>query len=58
VPNEEVSVPLGRENKAIKSGKGGRDMGWKMDGMGNRGEGNLIWYWMRENDQSPEGHQK
>ena len=50
-PSEDASVPLGREKKAITSGEGGRDLGGKVDGGGQRGlEGNLIWYWVREKD--------
>ena len=51
-PSEDASVPLGREKKAITSGEGGRDLGRKVDGMGQWwwGEGNLIWYWVREKD--------
>jgi hypothetical protein len=33
-PSEDVSVPLGREEKAITSGKGGRDLGGKVDRVG------------------------
>ena len=49
VPNEDTSVPLGREKKAIISGEGGKDLGGKV-GRDWRGEGNLIWYWVWEND--------
>ena len=42
-PSENTSVPLGREKKAITNGEGGT---W--EGIG--GEGNLIWYWVREKD--------
>jgi hypothetical protein len=38
-----LKCPLGREKKAITSGEGGRDSGW-------RGGGVLIWYWVREKD--------
>jgi hypothetical protein len=31
-PSEDASVPLGKEKKAITSGEGGRDLGWKVDG--------------------------
>jgi hypothetical protein len=48
-PSEDASIPLGREKKAITRGKGGRDLGEKVDGW-RREEGNLIWYWVREND--------
>jgi hypothetical protein len=34
-PNEDTSVPLGREKKAITSGEGARGLGGKVD----RGEG-------------------
>jgi hypothetical protein len=49
-PSEDVSVLLGREKKAITSGKGGWDLGGKADRVeGQWGiEGNLIWYWVRE----------
>jgi hypothetical protein len=55
-PSQNTSVLLGREKKAIKSGEGGREggrergrnLGGKMEGVG--GEGNLIWYWVREKD--------
>jgi hypothetical protein len=44
------------KKKSITSGEGGRDLGGKVDGMREReGEGNLIWYWVREKDRSPEG---
>ena len=33
-PNEDASVPLGRETKLITSGKQGRDLGGKVDGGG------------------------
>ena len=46
-PNEDASVPLGREKKEISSGEGERDLGKKVE-VG--GEGNLIWYWVREKD--------
>ena len=39
-PSEDTSVPLGREKKAITSGKGGRDLGGKVNG---QGVGRLIW---------------
>jgi hypothetical protein len=42
--SEDTSVPLGRKKKAITNGKGGRDLGGKVE-MGNRKcriEGNLI----------------
>ena len=32
-PNEDASVPLGREKKAITSGEGGRDLRGKVDGV-------------------------
>jgi hypothetical protein len=32
----------------------GKWTGWREHG----GEGNLIWYWVREKDRSPEGQQK
>jgi hypothetical protein len=38
------------EKKAITSGEGGRDLGGKVDSGEWRGEGNLIWYWVREKD--------
>jgi hypothetical protein len=41
-PSEDASVPLGREKKATTSGEGGRDLG----------EGNLIWYWVRERTEA------
>ena len=45
-PSEKASVLLGREKKAITNGEGGtwegKWIGW--------GEGNLIWYWVREKD--------
>ena len=41
-----ASVPIGREKKAITSGKGARDLGEKVDGVGGnqrrRGESELI----------------
>jgi hypothetical protein len=60
-PSENASVPLGREKKAITSREGGRDLGGKVnrvEGGEERGERNLIWYWVREKDWSPEGQQK
>ena len=33
-PNEDASVPLRGEKKAITSGDGGRDLGGKVDGVG------------------------
>jgi hypothetical protein len=53
-PSEDTSVPLGREKEEITSWEGGKDLGGKVDegrsleGWG--GEGNLIWYWVREKD--------
>jgi hypothetical protein len=51
-PDEDTSVPLGREKKTITRGEGGEDLRGKVDdgGQGGRAEGNLIWYWMREKD--------
>ena len=50
-------MPLGREKKAITSRDGERDLGGKVDeGLG--GEGNLIWYCVRENERNHEGQQK
>jgi hypothetical protein len=47
-PSEDASVPLVRKKKAITSGEEGWDLGkWTGRGVG-RGEGNLIWYWVRE----------
>jgi hypothetical protein len=47
-PSEDASVPLGREKKAItgggKKGEPERERRW------GGGEGNLIWYWVREKD--------
>jgi hypothetical protein len=37
VPNEDTSVPLGREKKAIISGEGGKDLAGKVDDMGRGG---------------------
>jgi hypothetical protein len=31
-PSEDASVPLGREEKTITSGEGGRDLGEKING--------------------------
>jgi hypothetical protein len=59
--SEDTSVPLGREKKEITSGERGRDIGVKVDGGGEKEwgkEGNLIWYWVREKNLSPEDHQK
>jgi hypothetical protein len=49
-----------REKKGITSGEGGRELGGKVDRVGGEGGGerNLIWYWVREKDWSPEGQQK
>ena len=44
-PSEDASVPLGREKKAITSGKGGRDLGGKVSRVsvvGERGEPDLV----------------
>ena len=41
-------MPLKRKKKAITSRKGGRNLGGKMGGVCVVGEGNLIWYWVRE----------
>jgi hypothetical protein len=49
-PSEDTSVPLGREKKANTSREGGRDLGQKVEGGEWGGEGNLIWYWVREKD--------
>jgi hypothetical protein len=35
-PSEDALVPLGRKKRAITSGKGGRDLGWKVDGVGRQ----------------------
>jgi hypothetical protein len=44
-PNEDTSVPLGREKKAITNGGSWRESG----GVGSwRQEGNLIWYLVRK----------
>jgi hypothetical protein len=48
-PCKDASVPLGREKKAITIGEGGREGPGKEIG-GKGGEGNLIWYWVREKD--------
>jgi hypothetical protein len=51
--SEDATVPLGRKKKPITSGKGGRDLGGKVDGVGIgavKVEGYLIWYWVREKD--------
>jgi hypothetical protein len=58
--SDDASVPLGRENKVITSGEWRRNLGEKVDA-GVREwmvEENLIWYWVREKDWSPEGQQK
>jgi hypothetical protein len=49
----DVSVPYGREKKAITSREGGRDLGGKVDGgvrsrVGERGY--LIWYPVSKKD--------
>jgi hypothetical protein len=36
---EDISVPLGREKKAITSEEGGRDLGGKVDGVW------MLWGW-------------
>ena len=50
--SEDASDPLGREKKAITIGERVRDLGGKVDRVGGvwQGEGNLIWYWVREKD--------
>jgi hypothetical protein len=58
LPSEDSLGPLGRKKKTITSGEGGKDLGGKMDAGLGWGEGNLIWYWVREKDRSPEGQQK
>ena len=50
-PSEDASISLGREKKAITSGR--RDGGiwegkWLEGEEGVGGEDNLIWYWVRE----------
>jgi hypothetical protein len=45
----------GRRKQSITSEEGGREGGtwegkWKAEGGGNRGEENLIWYWVRKKD--------
>ena len=45
MPSEDISVRLRRKKKGITSGEGGKDVGEKEEG-----EGNLIWYWVREKD--------
>jgi hypothetical protein len=49
-PSEDASVPLGREKKAIRSGEGGKELEEKVDGGNYGGQGNMIWYWVREKD--------
>jgi hypothetical protein len=51
-PTEDTSVPFVREKKAITSGEGGKDLGGKVDWVGEEWgpEGNLISYWVREKD--------
>jgi hypothetical protein len=51
-PREDASVPLGREKKAITSGKGGRHLGGKVDRRTWGEEGNLIWYWVRQKTEA------
>ena len=50
-PSEDSSVLLGREKIAFTRGDGERGT-WKGKWTGwggrGRGEGNLIWYWVRE----------
>ena len=53
-PSEGVSVPLGREKKAITSGEGMRDLGRKVMWW----EGKLIRYCVRKKKESAEGMQK
>ena len=49
--SENASTPLGREKKTITSGEGGRDLGGKVEEVGEwREDRNLIQYWMREKD--------
>jgi hypothetical protein len=57
----DASVPLGREKKEITSGREegtweGKCTGWR--GSRSRRKGNLVWYWIREKNWSPEGQQK
>jgi hypothetical protein len=44
--SKDASVPLGKEKKAITSGKGGRDLGgkvgWGGGAVGGRGEHDLV----------------
>ena len=54
-PREDASVPLGREKNAVTVGREGpgRDLGGKVDRpffFFEGREGNLIWYWVRENN--------
>ena len=41
-PNEEATVPFGREKKAITSREEGKDLGGKMDEVGGRGKPDLV----------------
>ena len=43
-PSEDISVPLGREKKAITSGEGRKELEAKVDGggVGRRGEPDLV----------------
>jgi hypothetical protein len=42
---------VGLSKKAITSVEGGKGLGGKVDRVGDWvGEGNLIWYWVREKD--------
>ena len=50
-PNEDASVPLGREKKAITTWDGRRKLRRKAHrGQGCHGEGNQIWYQVKEKD--------
>jgi hypothetical protein len=64
-PDEEASVLLSREKKAITiwregelGGKVGVGAGRRVAGGGFGGGENLIWYWVREKDWSPECQKK
>jgi hypothetical protein len=51
-PSEDASVPLERGKKTIIRGEGGTELRGKVN-RGRRkwgGEGNLIWYWVKEKD--------
>jgi hypothetical protein len=49
-PSEDALILLERENRAITSWEGGRDLGGILNVGGEGVRGDLIWYWVSEKD--------